>query len=105
MSAPDPRMRWWGWGIDRDAMRLPPSAQAMIEAGLGVKEAPPKRVELDAIQLPASRLDTGVGSPIQSIVGAGGGGGDHPSRVGPPVRRRHSGPGGGRPGPMSPPGL
>ena len=39
MSAPDPRMRWWGWGIDADAMHLPASAQAMIEQGLGVEEA------------------------------------------------------------------
>jgi hypothetical protein len=34
--APDPRMRWWGWGVDSDAMQLPETAQAMIRDGLGV---------------------------------------------------------------------
>ena len=46
MSAVEPRMRWWGWGVDRDAMTLPDTAQALIEGGLGVKEPPAPRVEL-----------------------------------------------------------
>jgi alkyldihydroxyacetonephosphate synthase len=51
-------------------MELPATAQALIEGGLGVKEAPQPRVELDAIQLPASRLDAGVRERIAGIVGA-----------------------------------
>jgi alkyldihydroxyacetonephosphate synthase len=65
-------MRWWGWGVDRDAMSLPASAQALIEQGLGVKEAPAPRVELDAIELPPSRLDAGLRERIAAIVGADG---------------------------------
>lgn len=69
MTAPDPRMRWWGWGVDADAMTLPPSAQAMIEGGLGVKDAPAPRVELDAIELAAPRLDAGVRERMAAVVG------------------------------------
>ena len=63
-------MRWWGWGVDSDAMQLPDTAQALIEHGLGVKEPPPARVEIGAIQLPASRLDTGARERLAGIVGA-----------------------------------
>jgi alkyldihydroxyacetonephosphate synthase len=62
-------MRWWGWGVDRDAMQLPESAQALIEGGLGVKEAPAPRVELDAISLPAPRLDPGLRDRLAGAVG------------------------------------
>src|SRR3954451_19004948 len=72
MSAPEPRMRWWGWGVDRDAMSLPETAQAMIEQGLGVKQAPAPRVELDAIRLPPTCLDAGLRERIAAIVGADG---------------------------------
>src|SRR5204862_5757437 len=67
--APDPRMRWWGWGVDRDAMELPASAQALIANGLGVKQPAPPRVELAAIELPPSRLEAGVRSRLEAIVG------------------------------------
>jgi alkyldihydroxyacetonephosphate synthase len=75
-------MRWWGWGVDRDAMQLPASARAFIEDGLGVKEAPAPRVALGAIQVPASRLEAGVRSRIESIVGEAGVRDDHLARVG-----------------------
>jgi alkyldihydroxyacetonephosphate synthase len=70
VSAPDPRMRWWGWGVDRDAMQLPETAQALIENGLGVKEPPAPRVEVDAIALKPSRLDAALRERIGGIVGA-----------------------------------
>jgi alkyldihydroxyacetonephosphate synthase len=70
LSALETRMRWWGWGVNGDAMRLPASAQTMIDGGLGVEEAPPARVELEAIELPASRLDAGARDRIAAIVGA-----------------------------------
>jgi alkyldihydroxyacetonephosphate synthase len=63
-------MRWWGWGVDADAMRLPERAQALIEGGLGVDAPPAPRVELEAIQLPPSRLDTYTREQLGSIVGA-----------------------------------
>jgi alkyldihydroxyacetonephosphate synthase len=62
-------MRWWGWGVDRDAMHLPESAQALIEGSLGVKEAPPARIELDAIELPAPRIDQGLRERLVQIAG------------------------------------
>jgi alkyldihydroxyacetonephosphate synthase len=63
-------MRWWGWGVETDAMRLPASAQAMIEGGLGVEEPPAPRVELEAIALAAPRLHAGVREQLASVVGA-----------------------------------
>jgi alkyldihydroxyacetonephosphate synthase len=62
-------MRWWGWGVDRDAMQLPETAQALIRDGLGAVEPPAARVDLDAIQLPASRLDPGVRARLEEIAG------------------------------------
>jgi alkyldihydroxyacetonephosphate synthase len=70
MSAVQPRMRWWGWGVDRDAMTLPDTAQALIEGALGVKEPPAPRVELEAIQLPPSRLDPSARERLTAVVGA-----------------------------------
>ena len=69
MSAVAPRMRWWGWGVDQDAMHLPDTAQAMIRDGLGVQEPSSPRVELDAIELTGPRLGTAVTESIASIVG------------------------------------
>jgi alkyldihydroxyacetonephosphate synthase len=80
--APDPRMRWWGWGVDRDAMQLPESAQAMIERGLDVKEPAPPRVELGQIELPPSRLDGGLRSRIEAVVGDAAVRDDQLARVG-----------------------
>src|SRR4051794_9064102 len=65
-------MRWWGWGVDRDAMTLPESAQAMIRDGLGVRQAPAPRVELESIQLPASRLGGDLLDRIAATVGGPG---------------------------------
>ena len=67
--APDPRMRWWGWGVDRDAMTLPESAQAMIRDGLGVKDAPVARLSLEDVQLPASRLSAEARDRLATAVG------------------------------------
>src|SRR3954465_14048029 len=65
-----PRMRWWGWGVDRDAMQLPGTAQGVIRGGRGVEEPPAPRVELEAIQLPPSRLDAAQRDRLAGIVGA-----------------------------------
>jgi alkyldihydroxyacetonephosphate synthase len=62
-------MRWWGWGVDADAMQLPATAQALIEGGLGVEQPPPARVQLEAIQLAPSRLPAAVRDEIARIVG------------------------------------
>jgi alkyldihydroxyacetonephosphate synthase len=62
-------MRWWGWGVDQDAMHLPDTADAMIRDGLGVQEPSSPRVELDAIDLATSRLDASLTGRIAAIVG------------------------------------
>ena len=80
-AAPDPPMRWWGWGVDRDALHLPASAQRLIEAALGVKEAAAPRVNLAAIELPSSRLDGDVRTRIEAIVGSEGVRDDRLARV------------------------
>jgi alkyldihydroxyacetonephosphate synthase len=81
VSAPAPRMRWWGWGVDADAMRLPVGAQALIEGGLGVEQPPAPRVELDAVKLPAPRLDVAAREQLAAIVGAENVVDDHLARV------------------------
>ena len=63
-------MRWWGWGVERDAIRLPESARPLVEQMLGAKDAPPARVELDQIQLPPSRLAAAARGQLEAIVGA-----------------------------------
>jgi alkyldihydroxyacetonephosphate synthase len=63
-------MRWWGWGVDRDAMHLPASAEALIESGLGVKEAPTPRVDLAAIELPEPRIDPDLRARLERIAGS-----------------------------------
>ncbi|MFL5842053.1 MAG: FAD-binding oxidoreductase, partial [Thermoleophilaceae bacterium] len=80
-AAPEPRMRWWGWGVDRDAMQLPESAQAQIEGGLGVKGAPAPRVDLAAIQLHEPRLDPDLRARLERISGADGVRDDRLARV------------------------
>jgi len=72
VKAPDTRMRWWGWGVDSDAMHLPASAQAMVEQGLGVKERPPARVSIEQIQLPEPTLDGELRARFVQIVGEDG---------------------------------
>ena len=63
-------MRWWGWGVDGDAMRLPASADALIRDGLGVREAPPARPEIAEIRVPEPRLDSALRRRLEDVVGA-----------------------------------
>jgi alkyldihydroxyacetonephosphate synthase len=70
-APPEARMRWWGWGVDADAMQLPETAAALMRDGLGVEASAPAPVELDAIELPPSRLDGGVRERIAAVVGPG----------------------------------
>lgn len=70
MTVPEPRMRWWGWGVDEDAMHLPESTRALVEQGLGVKDAPPARPSLEDVRLPESRLDAGLRQKLVAALGA-----------------------------------
>jgi alkyldihydroxyacetonephosphate synthase len=74
-------MRWWGWGIDSDAMQLPASAQALLQRGLGVKDEPAARVALEDIPVAQPRLDPSLRARLAEIVGDDGFSDDRLARV------------------------
>jgi alkyldihydroxyacetonephosphate synthase len=86
----EPRMRWWGWGVDRDAMHLPASADALIRDGLGVRERPPARPELPDVRLPDARLDAVVRRRLVDVVGDDGVREDRLARVSHAVGRSYA---------------
>ncbi|HEV2076170.1 MAG TPA: hypothetical protein VGR10_08005, partial [Thermoleophilaceae bacterium] len=70
MSEPtEPRMRWWGWGVDGHDRPLPPAAEAMLrrEIGMGGSRHPP--VTLEEVRLPESGLPGGARRRIEDLVG------------------------------------
>ena len=69
MSAPDPRMRWWGWGVDRDATELPDKAREMIQQAFSVDDEPRHVVPLEEIALGEPGLPGDVRSELAAIVG------------------------------------
>lgn len=66
-----PRMRWWGWGVDRDAAPLPPAAEAMLRAEIGWTPRATPAVALRDAALPHPALDPDVRAELEAIVGAG----------------------------------
>jgi alkyldihydroxyacetonephosphate synthase len=82
MSAPDPRMRWWGWGVDRDATALPDKAREMLREAFSIEGEPAPPVELDDVRLPEPALDAGVRGGLASVVGADALRDDRLARVG-----------------------
>ena len=70
MSAPDPRMRWWGWGVDRDATALPEKARGMLRQAFSIEGQPSPPVGLDDVELPDAALPGEVSDRLASIVGA-----------------------------------
>ena len=69
MSAPDPRMRWWGWGVDRDATSLPDKARDMLRQAFSIEDEPAPPPSLDDVQLPEPALPSGARDRLASIVG------------------------------------
>lgn len=69
MSAPDPRMRWWGWGVDRDATSLPDKARDMLRQAFSIEGEPSPPVDLDDVQLPEVALASGVRDRLAGVVG------------------------------------
>jgi len=69
MTAPAPRMRWWGWGVDGHDAPLSATAQAMLTAELGA--LPPRRepVALEDVQLPDAVLSATARERLVAIVG------------------------------------
>ena len=69
MSAPDPRMRWWGWGVDADAPPMPASTEQLLAAAFGVAAEAPAPPSLDAVQLPHPDLPGEVRARLEQAVG------------------------------------
>ncbi|HEU4702284.1 MAG TPA: FAD-binding oxidoreductase, partial [Conexibacter sp.] len=73
MSAPAPRMRWWGWGEDGHDAPLPPSAQALLAQEIGpLPDGHRDPVALEDVRLSAPALPTAARERLGEIVG-----GDH----------------------------
>jgi alkyldihydroxyacetonephosphate synthase len=70
VSAPDPRMRWWGWGVDRDATSLPDKARDMLRQAFSIEDEPAAPPSLDDVQLSDPALPSGARDQLASIVGA-----------------------------------
>jgi len=63
-------MRWWGWGEDGHAVRLPPVAESMLRDELGTDPAtrrPP--VGMEQVALPDSRLPEPARERLAAAVG------------------------------------
>jgi alkyldihydroxyacetonephosphate synthase len=69
VSAPDPRMRWWGWGNDLDATSLPDKARHMLRQAFSIEGEPSSPVGLDDVRLPEPALAADVRSKLASVVG------------------------------------
>ncbi len=54
MAAPEPRMRWWGWGVDGGGSELPAGAAALLKDAFGVSGEEAPAVDLSAVSLPDS---------------------------------------------------
>lgn len=64
-----PRMRWWGWGLDEHAGALPPQAEGLLRDELGIDGRPVGRVDLDEVRLGEPGLPEGVREELVRAVG------------------------------------
>ena len=60
VTAPDPRMRWWGWGVDPDATSLPDKARDMLRQAFSMEAEPAPPVELERRALARPALPAAV---------------------------------------------
>jgi alkyldihydroxyacetonephosphate synthase len=72
MGAPDPRMRWWGWGVDRDAAALPDKARALLREAFSLDDEPAAPVALEDVSLPDAALPAPARARLAAIVGEDG---------------------------------
>ena len=82
MTAPDPPMRWWGWGVDRDATELPAKARDMLRQAFSIDGEPAEPVPLDDVKLRKRALSDDVLSALTAVVGDGCVRDDRLARVG-----------------------
>jgi alkyldihydroxyacetonephosphate synthase len=71
MSAPAPRMRWWGWGEDGHDAPLSASAQALLAERIGPLAAGRRDpVALEEVRLPEAALAAAARERLTAVVGA-----------------------------------
>jgi alkyldihydroxyacetonephosphate synthase len=71
MTAPDPRMRWWGWGEDGHDAPLSPGAQALLAERIGpLPEGHRHPVALEEVRLPEPALPAAARERLVDVVGA-----------------------------------
>jgi len=73
-------MRWWGWGKDSRAPKLPPAAEEIVRSELGAGVGA-ERVELEEVRLPDSALPGQARERISAAVGADNVSEDREARV------------------------
>jgi alkyldihydroxyacetonephosphate synthase len=67
--APEPRMRWWGWGVDGHDEPLPKAAVALLRDELGAAGPVQRPVALDAVELAQPALPKQARERIAALVG------------------------------------
>jgi alkyldihydroxyacetonephosphate synthase len=80
-AAPEPRMRWWGWGTDADASHLPDEAAALVREAFAIEGEPVPRASLEDVRLPEPRLPDSSRGRLATVVGEGSLRGDRLARV------------------------
>jgi alkyldihydroxyacetonephosphate synthase len=71
MTAPDPRMRWWGWGEDGHDAPLSPTAQALLAQEIGpLPDGHRHPVALEDVRLPEPALPAAARERLAGLVGA-----------------------------------
>jgi len=71
MTAPDPRMRWWGWGEDGHDAPLSAGARALLAERIGPLPADRREpVALDDVRLPAPALPAAARERLVAALGA-----------------------------------
>jgi len=71
MSAPAPRMRWWGWGEDGHDAPLSPTAHALLAQQIGpLPDEHRHPVALEAVRLAEPALPAAARERLVGIVGA-----------------------------------
>ena len=69
MTAPDPRMRWWGWGVDREATALPEKARELLRQAFSIEGEASSPASLDDVALGEPALPEAARAGLGSIVG------------------------------------
>jgi alkyldihydroxyacetonephosphate synthase len=80
-SDPYPEQSWSGWGDPALKPELPDALLELLRAGLGVDGSGRRVGAIDAVTLPAPRLEAGAVAALRGIVGEGAVLDDHEARL------------------------